>query len=82
MNQANLKNRLAYEVKSQGVSLDNLANDFLKTLLRQMEALSVVESSKSTKDISTLKAKVTELIDATLILLLHYQSAGLSKLET
>jgi hypothetical protein len=44
--------------------MNNLANDFLKTLLRQMVALSVVESSRATKDISTLKAKVTELLNA------------------
>ncbi|MCI5143770.1 MAG: toxin-antitoxin system HicB family antitoxin [Candidatus Electrothrix sp. ATG1] len=61
---AELKNRLAHEAKSQGVSLNNLANYFLTTQLSQMEALSVVESRIATKDISTLKAKVIEQLDA------------------
>jgi predicted DNA binding CopG/RHH family protein len=59
-----LKNRLAYEAKSQGVSLNNLANYFLTTQLSQLEALSVVEARIAKKDISALKAKVTELLDA------------------
>jgi hypothetical protein len=59
-----LKNRLAHEAKSQGVSLNNLANYFLTTQLSQMEALSVVESRIAQKDISTLKAKVSKLLDA------------------
>ncbi len=61
---AELKNRLAHEAKSQGVSLNNLASYFLTTQLSQMEALSVVESRIATKDISALKAKVTKLLDA------------------
>ncbi len=61
---AELKNRLAHEAKSQGVSLNNLANYFLTTQLSQMEALSVVESRIAKKDISALKTKVTELLDA------------------
>ncbi|MCI5220332.1 MAG: toxin-antitoxin system HicB family antitoxin [Candidatus Electrothrix sp. LOE2] len=59
-----LKNRLAYEAKSQGVSLNNLANYFLTTQLSQLEALSVVEARIAKKDISALKAKVTKLLDA------------------
>ena len=59
-----LKNQLAHEAKSQGVQLNNLANDLLTTQLSQLEALSVVEARIATKDISTLKAKVTELLDA------------------
>lgn len=61
---AELKNRLAYEAKSQGVSLNNLANYFLTTQLSQLEALSVVEARIAKKDISSLKTKVTELLDA------------------
>jgi hypothetical protein len=41
---AELKIRLAHEAKTQGVSLNNLANYFLTTQLSQLEALSVVES--------------------------------------
>jgi len=41
---AELKTRLAHEAKTQGVSLNNLANYFLTTQLSQLEALSVVES--------------------------------------
>ncbi len=61
---AELKNRLAHEAKSQGVSLNNLASYFLTTQLSQMEALSVVESRIAKKDISALKSKVTEILDA------------------
>ncbi len=59
-----LKNRLAHEAKSQGVSLNNLASYFLTTQLSQMETLSVVESRIAKKDISALKSKVTEILDA------------------
>jgi len=61
---AELKNRLAYEAKAQGVSLNNLANYFLATQLSQFEALSILESRISKKNISTLKAKVTQILDA------------------
>ena len=61
---AELKNRLAHEAKSQGVSLNNLASYFLTTQLSQMEALSVVESRIAKKDISALQSKVTEILDA------------------
>ncbi|XOF35252.1 MAG: toxin-antitoxin system HicB family antitoxin [Candidatus Electrothrix sp. YB6] len=61
---AELKNRLAHEAKSQGVSLNNLANYFLTTQLSQLEALSVVESRIAKKDISVLQAEVTKILDA------------------
>jgi len=61
---ADLKVRLAHEAKSQGVSINNLANYFITTQLSQIEALSVVESRISKKNISTLKSKVTEILDA------------------
>ncbi len=55
---------MAHKAKSQGVSLNNLANYFLTTQLSQLEALSVMEARIAKKDISSLKAKVTELLDA------------------
>jgi hypothetical protein len=61
---AELKNRLAHEAKSQGVSLNNLASYFLTTQLSQMETLSVLESRIAKKDISALKSKVTKILDA------------------
>jgi len=61
---AELKIRLAHEAKTQGVSLNNLANYFLTTQLSQFEALSVVESRISKKNISTLKAKVAKILNA------------------
>ncbi len=61
---AELKFRLAHEAKTQGVSLNNLANYFLTTQLSQFEALSAVESRISKKNISTLKAKVTKILNA------------------
>ncbi|MEA1933613.1 MAG: toxin-antitoxin system HicB family antitoxin [Thermodesulfobacteriota bacterium] len=61
---AELKIRLAHEAKAQGVSLNNLANYFLTTQLSQLEALSVVESRISKKNISTLKSKVTQILNA------------------
>ncbi|CAK8714030.1 MAG: toxin-antitoxin system HicB family antitoxin [Candidatus Electrothrix sp. AW2] len=61
---AELKDRLAHEAKSQGVSLNNLASYFLTTQLSQLEALSVVESRIAKKDISALKSKVTKILDA------------------
>ena len=61
---AELKIRLAHEAKTQGVSLNNLANYLLTTQLSQLEALSVVESRISKKNISTLKTKVGQILDA------------------
>ena len=56
---AELKNRLAHEAKSQGVSLNNLASYFLTTPLRQTEALPVGGIKKRKKDISALQSKGT-----------------------
>ena len=61
---AELKLRLSREAKTQGVSLNNLANYFLTTQLSQVEALSALESRFSKKDISTLKSKVTQILNA------------------
>lgn len=59
-----LKVRLEYEAKHQGVSLNNLANYFLTTQLSQIEALSVIESRISQKNITDLKSKVRKILDA------------------
>jgi len=59
-----LKVRLEHEAKHQGVSLNNLANYFLTTQLSQIEALSVIESRISQKNITSLKAKVKKILDA------------------
>jgi len=59
-----LKVRLEHEAKHQGVSLNNLANYFLTTQLSQIEALSVIESRISQKNITSLKSKVKKILDA------------------
>ncbi len=59
-----LKIRLEHEAKFQGVSLNNLANYLLTTQLSQLEALSVIESRISKKNISDLKSKVIKVLEA------------------
>ncbi len=59
-----LKVRLEHAAKHQGVSLNNLANYFLTTQLSQIEALSVIESRISKKNIASLKTKVKRILDA------------------
>ncbi len=59
-----LKIRLENEAKNQGVSLNNLANYFLTTQLSQIEALSVIESRISKKNLPELKNKVKKILDA------------------
>jgi len=59
-----LKVRLEHEATHQGVSLNNLANYFLTTQLSQIEALSVIESRISQKNITDLKSKVRKILDA------------------
>jgi hypothetical protein len=59
-----LKIRLEHEAKFQGVSLNNLANYLLTTQLSQLEALSVIESRISKKNISDLKSKVKKVFEA------------------
>ncbi len=59
-----LKSRLEHEAEHQGVSLNNLANYFLTTQLSQFEALSVIESRISQKNIADLKFKVRKILDA------------------
>ncbi len=57
-----LKIRLEYEAKQQGVSLNNLANYFLTTQLSQIEAISTIEARISKKNISNLKSKVKKIL--------------------
>ncbi len=59
-----LKARLEHEAKHQGVSLNNLANYYLTTQLSQIEALSVIESRISQKNITALKSKVKKILGA------------------
>lgn len=59
-----LKIRLENEAKYQGVSLNNLANYFLATQLSQIEALSVIESRISEKNLPELKNKVKKILKA------------------
>ncbi len=59
-----LKVRLEHEAKHQGVSLNNLANYYLTTQLSQIEALSVIESRISKKNITSLKSKVKKILGA------------------
>ncbi len=59
-----LKIRLEYEAKHQGVSLNNLANYLLTTQLSQIEVLSAIEARISKKDITDLKYKVKTILDA------------------
>lgn len=61
---AELKIRLTHEAKYQGVSLNNLANYLLTTQLSQIEALSIVDSRISKKNIPALKAKVASILGA------------------
>lgn len=59
-----LKIRLEYEAKQQGVSLNNLANYFLTTQLSQLETISTIETRISKKSISNLKSKVKKILAA------------------
>ncbi len=59
-----LKARLEHEARHQGVSLNNLANYYLTTQLSQIEALSVIESRISQKNITSLKSKVKKILGA------------------
>ncbi len=58
-----LKYRLENEARQQGVSLNNLVNYFLTTQLSQTEAVSSLEARITGKSISTLKNKVSGILD-------------------
>ncbi len=59
-----LKSRLETEAHLQGVSMNNLANYMLTTQISQIEALSSIKERRSRKDISTLKNKVSKILDS------------------
>ncbi|MCB2263757.1 MAG: type II toxin-antitoxin system HicB family antitoxin [Candidatus Thiosymbion ectosymbiont of Robbea hypermnestra] len=59
-----LKARLEHEAEHQGVSLNNLANYFLTTQLSQVEAISMIDERISKKNISKLKSKVRNMLNA------------------
>ena len=61
---ADLKVRLENEAHLQGVSMNNLANYMLTTQISQIEVLSALEARISKKDIPSLKAKVTKVLDS------------------
>jgi len=61
---ADLKARLENEAHLQGVSMNNLANYMLTTQISQIEVLSALEARISKKDIPSLKAKVTKVLDS------------------
>lgn len=58
-----LKSRLDQQAKSQGVSVNNLANYLLTTQLSQIETLTAIEQRMAGKKLGTLKQKVTTLLD-------------------
>ena len=59
-----LKMRMEYEAKHQGVSMNNLANYFLTTQLSQIEALSKIEQRISQKNITELNSSVQKILSA------------------
>ena len=61
---ADLKARLENEAHLQGVSMNNLANYMLTTQITQIEVLSALEARISKKDIPSLKAKATKVLDS------------------
>ena len=58
-----LKLRLDSQAKAQGVSLNNLANYMLTTQLSELETLAKIEQRLSTKKLSSLKKKVSAILD-------------------
>ena len=59
-----LKSRLETEAHLQGVSMNNLANYMLTTQISQIEVLSTIETRVSKKDISTLKSRVSKILES------------------
>ena len=57
-----LKSRLDQQAKTQGVSLNNLANYMLTTQLSELEALSKIEQRITNKDLVSLKANVSAIL--------------------
>jgi len=59
-----LKSRLENEAHLQGVSMNNLANYMLTTQISQIEVLSALEARASKKDITSLKSKVSKILES------------------
>ena len=57
-----LKSRLDQQAKTQGVSLNNLANYMLTTQLSELETLSKIEQRITNKDLVSLKANVSAIL--------------------
>jgi hypothetical protein len=59
-----LKARLENEAHLQGVSMNNLANYMLTTQISQIEVLSALEARASKKNITSLKSKVSKVLES------------------
>jgi len=57
-----VKSRLDQQAKTQGVSLNNLANYMLTTQLSELEALSKIEQRITSKSLGSLKANVLAIL--------------------
>jgi len=57
-----LKSRLDQQAKTQGVSLNNLANYMLTTQLSELETLSRIEKRITNKSLGSLKANVLAIL--------------------
>ena len=57
-----LKSRLDQQAKTQGVSLNNLANYMLTTQLSELETLAKIEQRITNKDLVSLKANVSAIL--------------------
>ena len=57
-----LKSRLDQQAKTQGVSLNNLANYMLTTQLSELETLSKIEQRITRKNLISLKANVLAIL--------------------
>jgi len=57
-----LKSRLDQQAKTQGVSLNNLANYMLTTQLSELETLSKIEQRITSKSLVSLKANVSAIL--------------------
>ena len=57
-----LKSRLDQQAKTQGVSLNNLANYMLTTQLSELETLSIIEKRIANKRLESLKSNVLAIL--------------------
>lgn len=58
-----LKKRLEQEARSQGVSINQLANYLLNVQVTQLEVLSALESRLKSRSIEDLKKRVRDIFD-------------------